>query len=134
MRHHQWSKLWMNRQPKSSDSETSIEITEPTQSIVARRQSDTSRTSRTYEIDDTDLGVTKLDKGQVLYLMYTICEHKEKWDTRVEHMEHRLKDDIKQHLDFPVIRRAAYPITLFRMSNFIPKNVKFYCIESLCDL
>jgi hypothetical protein len=70
-----------------SISETSIEITKPKQSVVTERGSDMSRISGAYEIDNADLGVNKLDKGQVLFSMYTIQKHKEKWDTRIKHMK-----------------------------------------------
>jgi hypothetical protein len=58
--------------PGLSISETSIGIIEPKRSIVAWRRLDTSRISGIYEIDDTDLGVTKLDKRQVLYSTLSI--------------------------------------------------------------
>jgi hypothetical protein len=52
---------------KSSISETSIEVMEPKQFIVIGKRTDTSRIIGTYGIDNAELGVTKLDKSQVLY-------------------------------------------------------------------
>jgi hypothetical protein len=104
---------------KLSISETSVEVIEPKQFIVMGKRTDTSRIIGIYEIDNAELGVTKLDKGQVLYSMYTIQQHKERWDERIEHMEHHLRDDIMPYVDFPIQRKGAYPVTLFRMSNFL---------------
>jgi hypothetical protein len=82
---------------------TSVEIIEPKQSIRTTKRLYTSRINGIYKIDDADLGVHKLDKYQILYSMFTIREDKAKWDERVSHMEHRLRDSIMPHLEFPVI-------------------------------
>jgi hypothetical protein len=98
---------------KSFISETSIEVIEPKQFIATGKRTDTSRIIGTYEIDNAELGVTKLDKSQVLYSMYTIQQYKERWNERIEHMEHRLRNDIMPHVNFPIQRKLAYPVTLF---------------------
>jgi hypothetical protein len=51
---------------------------EPKQFIAMGKRTDTSRIIGTYEIDNAELGVTKLDKSQVLYSMHTIQQHKER--------------------------------------------------------
>jgi hypothetical protein len=47
----------------------------PKQFITMGKRTGTSRIIGTYEIDNAELGVTKLDKSQVLYSMYTIQQH-----------------------------------------------------------
>jgi hypothetical protein len=74
----------------------------------------------------------------MLFSTFTIQKHKERWDTRIEHMEYRLRNDIMPYLNFPVRCKGAHPITLFRMSNFlnirtIQEGIKFYCIEPETD-
>jgi hypothetical protein len=70
---------------------------------VTGRGLDTSRISGTYEINNADLGANKLDKGQMLYSMYTIDQHKERWNERIEQMKNRLRDDIMPYVDLPMI-------------------------------